>query len=336
MVVHLAKSRASYPRLYSRFDLARLLHLQEEFIEAVVAAPKDFYRYFVIPKRTGGNRPIQPPIAKLKTLQRDFLAICYRRLRVPSYLHGGLPKRSPVSHASPHVGKRMVVTLDIKDFYPSTTPELIKPVLRQAGFFGQALTDLIALLTLNEGLAQGSPTSCFLANMALVLEERLNLKWCHSHDLEYTRFVDDIAISGDWDFTNQIQAFISRIEVGPYRIAPAKVFARRQGQRQIVTGLVVNDKLRPTKAYIAQLKHDIWLSLEFGAEQIADAEGTTVAKLKNRLNGRIAHLRRFDDTEARHLSDLMYGIDWSNDLHAGESDELADLNTELSCVAGPS
>lgn len=331
MVVHLAKSRANFPRIYSRVELAQLLQVDERFIAAVVAAPKDFYRYFLIPKRTGGNRPIQPPIEELKSLQRSFLAICYRRLRVPSYLHGGLPRRSPVTHASPHVGKRIVVTLDIKAFYPSTTSTLIEPILRQAGFFGQALADLIALLTLNDALAQGSPTSCFLANMAFVLEERLNWKWCHSHDLEYSRFVDDIAISGDWDFTSQIQAFVSRIEAGPYRIAPAKVFARPQGQRQIVTGLVVNEKLRPTKSYVAEVKHDIRLCLELGAEFVAEANEISVPKLKNKLNGRIAHIGRFDGTIARHLSQMMYGVQWTTEI-----DDCAAANLELACISNTS
>jgi hypothetical protein len=227
----------------------------------------------------------------------------------------------------------MVATLDIKDFYPSTSPGLIEPVLRQAGFAGQALQDLIALLTLHGALAQGSPSSCFLANMALVLEERSNWKWCRERRLVYSRFVDDIAISGDWDFRQHVPALISRIEASPYKIAGAKVFTRLQGQRQVVTGLVVNDKLRPTKTYIVDLRHDIRLCLSHGAQLVAEANGMTKRKLQQKLNGRIAHIRQFDAKIAKHLSGMMCDVHWLSDTYVGVDDELCDINAELSEVS---
>ena len=164
--------------------------------------------------------------------------------------------------------------------------------------------------------------------MALVIQERSTWKWCRDNALEYTRYVDDIAISGDFDFRKQLPSLIARIEAGKYEIASNKVFPRIQGQRQVVTGLVVNEKLRPTKSFLAELKHDIRLCLSTGAELVAEAEGITILKLKNRLNGRIAHVRRYDVDIADHFSGMMHGIVWSNVQTAEQRSSIENANLD--------
>lgn len=73
--------------------------------------------------------------------------------------------------------------------------------------------------------------------------------------------------------------------------------------------LVVNDKLRPTKEYIWALKGLIrqcfWPG-EAGIEITAAEQGLTIRQLRSRIEGRIAHLRRFDKRKAREVKALIY------------------------------
>lgn len=78
-------------------------------------------------------------------MQREILELLYERLRVPSFLHGGVPRRSILTHAICHVGMDMVGTLDVKDFFPRTKEAAVMPVLVEAGFVDVALADVIAL-----------------------------------------------------------------------------------------------------------------------------------------------------------------------------------------------
>jgi hypothetical protein len=311
MLMRLARKLATAAVVSSHEALAALLKTSGEFITEVIANRQDHYSYFELPKPNGGFRPIQPPKPKLKLVQRSLLDELYRRLRIPPYLHGGLPGRSAITHAKAHVGKRMVATLDISSFYGSTRASHIVPLLEEAGFAGQALYDLIELVTINGALAQGAPSSCLLANLAFICADVPLRRLCRRHRLDYTRFVDDIAVSGDAGFHHLKGSFLQVVKATGFEIAAEKTQFRLQGQRQVVTGLVVNQKLRPTKLFIAELKADINLCRLEGPSFLADLNGMTVRGIKAQLNGRVAHVLRCDEGVGKRLKRLLHAIRWN-------------------------
>jgi len=300
----------------TRDQLAVLVNSQPLFIEQVVAGPATFYGEMTVPKANGELRTINPPKKPLRNIQRALLRVLYRRLRIPDYLHGGIPRRSIISHASPHVGHRMVATLDVKGFFPSTTRQHIEPVFAAAGFVGEAMEDAITLTLLNGSLPQGSPVSCLLANLAFIPADRRFLLLCKRKALNYSRYVDDIAISGDYDFSELKGPFVSFIRDSEYDVAPKKVKFTLSGKRQVVTGLVVNEKLRPTSEFIRELKHNIRLCRELGPELVADGEGQTVAELRACLTGRVGHVAQCDPGLGKRLRGLMCGVNWRTALPA--------------------
>ncbi len=153
-------------RISSRNGLADLLAIRPNFIEAVSANPARYYGQMEIPRRDGGMRIIHPPRKPLRQAQRTLLNALYRRLRIPPYLHGGIPQKSIFTHARVHVGRQMVATLDVRAFFPSTTAAHVEPVLRAAGLSDEALSDALALTMLDNALPQGSPTSSLLVSPA--------------------------------------------------------------------------------------------------------------------------------------------------------------------------
>ena len=295
----------------TRSQLALLLNVHPCFIERVVAGPAEFYGEMTVPKANGEPRTINPPKKPLRRAQRALLRVLYQRFRIPGYLHGGIPRRSIVTHASLHVGYRMVATLDVKGFFPSTTRLHVEPIFAAAGFVGEALEDAIALTLLNGSLPQGSPASCFLANFAFIPADQQFLLLCKRKSFNYSRYVDDIAISGDYDISELKGPFVNVIREGGYEVAPKKIIFRSSGERQVVTGLVVNEKLRPTSEFIAELKHSIRLCMELGPETVAICEGVEMGELKLRLTGRVGHVAQCDPRLGRRLHGLMCGVDWA-------------------------
>jgi RNA-directed DNA polymerase len=155
MTIRLARNPKSHRRIATRAELAAVLGATVDQIAEFVASPPSHYGYFRVPKPDGDFREIRPPKKRLRAVQRMLLEQLYKRLRIPSYLHGGVPGRSIITHAKCHVGMEMVGTLDVKSFFPSTSVLAVTPVLAEAGFTDGALSDVIAMSMLDGGLPQG-------------------------------------------------------------------------------------------------------------------------------------------------------------------------------------
>jgi retron-type reverse transcriptase len=137
----------------------------------------------------------------------------------------------------------MVLSLDIKDFYPHVSPDRVFRIFTGLGFGEQPARILTRLTTWQHQLPQGAPTSTALANLSLIRVDYRISKLAHDQGFSYTRYVDDLTISGGQripKFCNLVQRVI---ESEGFRVRPEKKATMHSGVRQVVTQLVVNDKL---------------------------------------------------------------------------------------------
>jgi RNA-directed DNA polymerase len=222
------------------------------------------YRRFTIPKRDGSARAIWAPLPKLKAAQRWILHNIVERLPVHGASHGFLAGRSIATNAAMHVGAKVVVKVDLKDFFPTVTIRRAKGIFRKAGYRDPIAT-LLALICTEapreiverDGktyyvalgprcLPQGAPTSPALTNtLCLRLDRRLTglsrkLGW------RYSRYADDLTFSLPEGHPGKpglgkLLGSIGRIASDEgFRVHPKKTRVSRKGGRQKVTGLVVN------------------------------------------------------------------------------------------------
>ena len=229
-------------------------------------AERIHYRRFTIPKKSGGERAIWAPMPKLKAAQRWILREIVERLPVHGAAHGFLPGRSIFTNAKAHTGARIVVGMDLQDFFPSVTWRRVKGVFRNAGYREQVSTLLALLCTEaprsiieHDGktyyaalgprcLPQGAPTSPALTNtLCLRLDRRLS-GLARQQGWRYTRYADDLTFSLPMGGRSPAKARIGTLIGGARRIAedegfavnPDKTRVLRRGDQQKVTGLVVN------------------------------------------------------------------------------------------------
>ncbi|CUI07199.1 Retron-type RNA-directed DNA polymerase [Janthinobacterium sp. CG23_2] len=243
------------------------------------------YRRFAMPKKTGGERIISAPMPRLKRAQYWVLDNVLARAPLHQAAHGFVPGRSIVSNAAPHVGQAVVINLDLKDFFPSIGMPRIKGVFAQLGYSEQLATVLALLCTEaatdevridgetffvahgSRALPQGAPSSPALTN---ILCRRLDarLQACAAKlGFKYTRYADDLTFSGDADARKLAGKLLWRakqivIDEG-FTPHPDKQHVMRDAQRQMVTGIVVNQKpsleretLRRFRATLFQLEKD--------------------------------------------------------------------------------
>ncbi|MCE3607795.1 reverse transcriptase family protein [Massilia sp. P8910] len=243
------------------------------------------YRRFAMPKKTGGERIISAPMPRLKRAQYWVLDNVLARAPLHQAAHGFVPGRSIVSNAAPHVGQAVVINLDLKNFFPSIGMPRIKGVFAQLGYSEQLATVLALLCTEaatdevridgetffvahgSRALPQGAPSSPALTN---ILCRRLDarLQACAAKlGFKYTRYADDLTFSGDADARKLAGKLLWRakqivIDEG-FTPHPDKQHVMRDAQRQMVTGIVVNQKpsleretLRRFRATLFQLEKD--------------------------------------------------------------------------------
>ena len=206
-----------------------------------------------IPKGNGEFREICEPRPKLKALQKTILRWLMARQIGPSkYAHAFIKGRSISTNAQVHTNKRVVIRVDIKDFFGSITKEQVLNALRNGGISVEDALRIAEICTLNDRnkayLPQGAPTSPLLSNLVLKkLDYRLAglaQNWAERmRNTAYTRYCDDMIFSSRDTKLNMILPIVEKFvnETG-FAINRAKTKVLRSGNRQIVTGVIVNEQ----------------------------------------------------------------------------------------------
>ena len=242
-------------------ELARRLGLPAQEL----CAFQPSYRQRRIPKRSGGQRLLSVPSDELKQLQRRLLRRLFRRLRCHPAARGFQPGQSIVTNALPHVGRPVVVRLDLRDFFQATTASRIYRYFRNIGWNRTAAGLLTRLCTHKGGLPQGAPTSPRLSNLVNFRLDRRIAALAARMEVCYTRYADDVTLSFPQDNRRLIRyliRFVARVaaEAGYRMHGRKKLRIRRQHQQQNVTGLVVNAGVRlprKTRRWLRAVEHHL-------------------------------------------------------------------------------
>ena len=242
-------------------ELARRMETSSEKLRVAPVS----YREFRIPKRGGGQRLICAPEPELKALQKKIL----RRVlgNLPAHVAAtGFEKGSSIVHnAACHIGAAVVVRLDVKDFFPSTQGKRVRDYFYRLGWNREASELLTRLCTHGDALPAGAPTSPRLSNL---VNYRLDLRLTALADRKgaiYTRYADDLTFSLANDrngVARQLVHQTKRIarEFGYAIHERRKLRIRRHHQQQLVTGLVVNEKVnvsRSRRRWLRAVEHRI-------------------------------------------------------------------------------
>ncbi|HEX6123262.1 MAG TPA: reverse transcriptase family protein [Ktedonobacterales bacterium] len=233
------------------------------------------YVRYAVPKRGGGGeRVILAPRRALKALQRKVLTGIAARVPVAGSTHGFVVGRSILTNARVHAGKRVVLRLDLKDFFPSVTYPRVRGLFIALGYPFAVAAALALLCTeydrrpferdgtryyISVGprhLVQGAPTSPALANLvAWRLDRRLG-GLAANRGFTYTRYADDLTFSGeDAEAANRLRATAQRIIAAEqFTVNTAKTRIARRSARQLVTGLVVNEAPATPRALRRRLR----------------------------------------------------------------------------------
>lgn len=170
-------------------------------------------------------------------------------------------------------------------------------------------------------LPQGSPTSPLLANLAVRKLDDALQSVATDHDMIYTRYADDIALSTrrkDFDreeATAVIGKALRALEREGLRPHRAKTRVIPPGARKLVLGLAVDGAApRLTREYRNKLRlhaHMLGTLAIPPSEHARRLRFRSVLSMRRHIEGKIGHARRVERVFAESISAALANVDWT-------------------------
>ncbi|MBY0456796.1 MAG: hypothetical protein K2V38_05630, partial [Gemmataceae bacterium] len=267
-----AQERNGVPLMAKLADVRKLLNIKSPNQLGFFLLASDHkngpYTTHTIPKRDGSDRRICAPKKQLKWVQKQILKHILSKVPPHPSAHGFVNGRSTVSNASPHVGAELVVKFDLKDFFPTVHYFRVMGLFASLGYpvgdcmFGtdddaNQIAPVLARLCCytpdpkqwgSATLPQGAPTSPAISNLVCRrLDARLQ-GLAEANKGTYTRYADDLTFSfktAEGMNLGRFRWWVDQVcQQEGFVVNQDKFRVIRDSQRQVVTGIVVNDALR--------------------------------------------------------------------------------------------
>lgn len=273
------------------------------------------YKVYKIKKNNGNYRTIYSPNNQLKIIQKNILKNILNHRSISKYAKAYHKGISLKDNASPHLNQKKILKLDIIDFFESIEYPAIYSSCFNEAYFPKTIGHLLTYLcTYESRLPQGAPTSSYISNLVMKdFDEELG-KWCEEHNINYTRYSDDMTFSGDFNPTEVIQKVRKMLYKLNLKINNKKIHVISNSQQQNVTGIVVNNKIQVSSKYRNNIRQEIYYIKKFGLKEHLtkiDYQNNST-KYLNSLTGKINYVLSIDPNNQElinyknYLKDLKY------------------------------
>jgi len=333
------------PALVTSGDLADWLGISQKELDwfaghrghgrRAVPGKLGHYHYYWIAKSGGRKRLVESPKPRLKEIQRQILSEILDAIPPNRAAHAFRPRHSTLTCAAPHVGQRVVLRIDLRDFFPRIRGSRIHALFHALGYPEEVARLLAGLCTnaicddvlpaddsnsrrrdLRQAfgqphLPQGAPTSPALANLCAYRLDRRLTGLARSVGASYTRYADDLIFSGDHEFERNLPRFrifaCAIVLAEGFVIQYRKTRVMRSGAQQSITGLIVNRRINVPRAKYHQLKATLHNCRRFGPES---QNRTGHPRFREHLQGKIAYVRMTHREWGAKLQKIFEEIVW--------------------------
>lgn len=277
------------------------------------------YRQFVIPKKNGGERHIRAPKKILKEIQtrlKDALSEYYTPYKC---VHGFIDGNSIRTNSEHHVNKVFVLNVDLENFFETITFGRVRRLLvsRSIGLPKPLATVIAHICCFDGKLPQGAPTSPLLTNMICKRMDRELTELAEENSCYYTRYADDITFSFSHGISRNNGSIVytedgvvhpghrlaSIINSNGFIINNKKTRLQSNRQRQVVTGLVVNEKENVKREFLKQTMAMLYAWKKFGLKDAAEEHFT----LWNKKIKYVELLKKFPNLKESLFSKIVAG-----------------------------
>lgn len=228
---------------------------------------KHYHNEF-IPKSDGSKRKLSVPDLILKKVQKSIADNILAQYPISRYAKAYKIGSSVQKNALPHIGKKKLLKLDIEGFFDHIRYSQVKNIVFYKEKYSEPIRVLLTMLCYyKESLPQGAPTSPAITNIIMYNFDETVGDFCIKKKIVYTRYCDDMTFSGDFD-EREIISFVKceLCNLGLF-LKNRKTVLIPTSKRQVVTGIVVNEKINVTNYYKKCIRQEIHYIKKFGLDE---------------------------------------------------------------------
>lgn len=286
--------------------LCRLLQVEQKDLLSLAKKSNSHYFKKTVEKSGAKPRVTYKASPKLRIILDKLKYRVFSSVSFPAYIAAGQLGKSYVANAESHIGAKMLMSEDIKDFFPSITQSQVENVYKHFFKFAPDVSALLSELCTKDGqLVQGSPLSGYLANLVFFREEHSIVASCIKHGLHYTRYYDDIHISSCVpfyeevnDLKQQLYGMMGRVGVSPHR-SQKKCNIKLSNTRLDVHDVTINShKTSPSKKRVSKVRN---LLFNFNKNISSDYEIEALIKQYRSILGHVNTLQQQGYTKSKVL-----------------------------------
>lgn len=324
------------PVIFDLMHLAQYLEMSSSNLDYIISNSDRMYRSFDLEKgNSRGKRHINAPFPTLKAIQQwvNVFILC-RDTNIHKCCQAFMPqdmlgKRDILTNAKPHVGCLWLLNMDLKDFFPNIKFQQVFSYFFSLGYEEDVARALSNLCCRDYRLPQGAPSSPMLANHIAKDMDDCIQAYCDTEGYSYTRYADDITISGKQDVNVRllIKDIEAMIYINDFVVNRKKTKFRRRGNRQTVTGLTINNGVHVPKSYRKDILKELHCCQKFGASahiryrneerrKALESNGVKAVDIRDLgfyrqwLLGRIMYVRSIEPTTGKKMLDEYNKISW--------------------------
>lgn len=256
------------PVIYDITHLSLLVGVKEDYIRRSITYTKKYYWSFDIPKSNNKKRTINEPLPLLKEIQLWILHNILEKQTTHPCAKAYVPHKKMKENAKYHTRQKIVISFDVQNFFPSINLEGVSKIFNIIGYSKRNSYLLAKLCCLDDKLPQGAPTSPYLSNLYMFSFDENLICYCRKNGMIYTRYADDITISSQKDvdinaLTKLVEDELSKKGLS-LNISKSKVM--HKSDSQVVTGIVVNERMRLPKKKRQKLRQEMYYLITRGLE----------------------------------------------------------------------
>jgi RNA-directed DNA polymerase len=246
--------------------LADILKIPPDKLEEVAVSPNVHYSPFVLAKpprpferrHVPRPRPIDNPLQDLKWIQHRIYRRLLKPICFPSHILGAISNRSVMDNAERHLASTLLVTLDVRQCFPSVTNVHIYRVWSEFLGCSPPVAQLLTrLTTFDRHLPQGAPTSPLLANLFIWMIDGPIRTNCEQLLVGYSTWIDDLAFSGE-RARDLIEPSVSLLAANGLKVKRDKIKIMGPSAIKLLTGTRLGStQVRAPKEKLSRIRSGI-------------------------------------------------------------------------------
>jgi len=225
--------------------LADILKIPPEKLRELSADPNLGYRPYhhhkplrpFQKKARSAPRQIDHPIEDLSWAQKRINKRLLSLICFPDHIFGGIRHRSVLDNAEHHHNAALLVTIDVRQCFPSITNVHIYSVWKELlGCAPPVASLLTQLTTFERHLPQGAATSPLLANLFIWMIDEPIRAASNVLGVAYSTWIDDLAFSGA-RARELIEVAISTLAAHGLKVSRKKIKIMGPNEAKLITGI---------------------------------------------------------------------------------------------------